>query len=78
MKKLVKFKLILDAGKATANPPVGPILGQYGVNINLFCREYNKLTQPYLGLKIPVSVTLKGAKTFHIKIHTPSVSYLLS
>lgn len=77
MKKLIKLKLNLDAGKATANPPVGPILGQYGININSFCKEYNNKTQQYLGLKIPVSIIFTDPKKITVNIHIPSLSFLI-
>ena len=78
MKKLIKIKLNLTAGKATANPPIGPILGQYGVNINSFCKEYNIKTQMYLGLKIPVSIIIfSDVKKITLKLHAPSLSFLI-
>lgn len=77
MKKLIKLKLNLDAGKATPNPPVGPILGQYGININSFCKEYNNKTQKYIGVKIPVSIIFSDIKKITLNLHTPSLSFLI-
>ena len=76
-KKLIKIKLNLEAGKANPNPPIGPILGQYGININLFCKEYNNKTQKYIGLKIPVIIIFYDTKKIILNLKTPSLSYLI-
>ena len=52
------IKLALQAGKATPAPPVGPALGQHGVNIALFCKEYNAKTADQGGLIIPVEISV--------------------
>lgn len=78
MKKLIKLKLNLEAGKATPNPPIGPILGQYGININSFCKEFNNKTQMYIGLKIPVSIIFYDDKKITLQLHTPSLAFLIS
>lgn len=78
MKKIINLKLNLEAGKATPNPPVGPMLGQYGLNINSFCKEYNNRTQPYIGLSIPVSIIFSDVKRPALKLHTPSLAFLIS
>jgi len=58
-KKVVAvIKLALDAGKANPAPPVGPALGQHGVNIMMFCKEYNARTQDQAGMIIPVEITV--------------------
>jgi large subunit ribosomal protein L11 len=58
-KKVVAIvKLALDAGKATPAPPVGPALGQRGVNIVMFCKEYNAKTADKIGYIIPVEITV--------------------
>ena len=72
------IKLNLEAGQATPTPPIGPILGQQGININKFCTDYNKLTKNYTGLMIPVRVDIFENKTFNIKLQIPSSSYLLN
>ena len=74
---MINIKLNLEAGKATPTPPVGPILSQYGININKFCVEYNKKTSDYIGLYIPVSIYLLDNKNFKLKLHYPSTSYLI-
>lgn len=58
MNKKIKsyIKLILPAGKATASPPVGPALGQHGLNIGLFCKDYNAKTADKIGYHIPVKI----------------------
>lgn len=77
MKKLIKLKLNLEAGKAIPSPSIGSLLGQYGININLFCKEYNHRTQIYLGLKIPVSIIFSEKKKIILYLHTPSLSFLI-
>ena len=69
-KKIKAFvKLALPAGKATPAPPVGPALGQHGVNIAGFCKEYNARTSDKMGLIIPVKITIYLMFLFfHIKI----------
>ena len=58
-KKVVAVvKLQLEAGKATPAPPVGPALGQHGVNIMQFCKDYNARTQSQAGMVIPVEITI--------------------
>jgi len=77
-KKLVSIiKLTLPAGKATPVPPVGPALGQYGVNIAEFCREYNSKTSEQLGLIIPVEITIYEDRSYSFILKTPPASTLL-
>ena len=57
-----KIKLALNAGKANPSPPVGPALGQHGVNIMGFCKEYNAQTQDKIGQIIPVEITVYETK----------------
>lgn len=78
MKKLIKVKLYLKAGKATPNPPIGPILGHYGIGIKSFCKEYNDKTQKYLGLMVPVTLIFSNPKKITLKLHTPPISFLIS
>jgi len=71
-----KVKLNLTAGKATPAPPVGPALGQYGVNIMEFCKAYNAVTSNQEGI-IPVEITIYEDRTFSFVTKTPPVSELL-
>jgi large subunit ribosomal protein L11 len=77
MKKIDGYiKLLVDAGKATPSPPVGPALGQRGVNIMEFCKAFNAETSKMEGL-LPVTVTVYADKSFSYIVKTPPVSYLL-
>lgn len=78
-KKIKAFvKLALPAGKATASPPVGPALGQHGVNISAFVKEYNSKTQDKIGLIIPVKVTIFDDRTYSFILKSPPTSVLLA
>ena len=71
-KKLVKtFTLQLKAGSATPAPPVGPALGQHGVNIMEFCKQFNARTQDKIGKVLPVLITVYSDKSFDFIIKTP-------
>ena len=59
-----KIKLQLDAGKANPAPPVGPALGQHGVNIAEFCKSFNAQTQDKMGFVIPVEITVYADRSF--------------
>ena len=77
MKKIDGYiKLLVDAGKATPSPPVGPALGQRGVNIMEFCKAFNAQTAKLEGL-LPVTVTVYADRSFSFEVRTPPVSYLL-
>lgn len=73
MPKKVKavVKLQITAGKATPAPPVGPALGQHGVNIMAFCKEYNERTASQAGLVIPAEITIFEDRSFTFIIKTP-------
>lgn len=71
------IKLQLPAGKATPSPPVGPALGQHGVNIMEFCKAYNAETADKAGQIIPVEITVYEDRSFTFKLKTPPVSFLL-
>jgi large subunit ribosomal protein L11 len=73
MAKKVKaiVKLQINAGKATPAPPVGPALGQHGVNIMAFCKEYNERTASQTGLVIPAEITIFEDRSFSFVIKTP-------
>jgi large subunit ribosomal protein L11 len=78
-KKIKAFvKLALSAGKATPAPPVGPALGQHGVNIAGFCKEYNAKTQDKLGLIIPVKITVYEDRSYSFVLKSPPASVLLA
>ena len=77
MKKLDGYvKLLVEAGKATPSPPVGPALGQRGVNIMEFCKAFNAQTQKAEGV-LPVVVTVYSDKSFSFEVKSPPVAYLL-
>jgi large subunit ribosomal protein L11 len=77
-KKAVGFiKLALPAGKANPAPPVGPALGQHGVNIMAFCKEYNAQTQTQVGMIIPVEITVYEDRSFTFILKTPPASVLI-
>jgi large subunit ribosomal protein L11 len=76
-KVTAKVKLALTAGKATPAPPVGPALGQHGVNIMMFCKEYNAKTADQAGMVIPVEITVFDDRSFSIVLKTPPASVLL-
>jgi large subunit ribosomal protein L11 len=70
-------KLQIQAGKATPAPPVGPALGQHGVNIMAFCKDYNDQTNKQAGSIIPVEITIYEDRSFTFVTKTPPASDLL-
>jgi large subunit ribosomal protein L11 len=72
------IKLALPAGKATPAPPVGPALGQHGVNIAAFCKEYNARTSDKVGLIIPVEISVFEGRSYTFVLKTPPASVLLA
>ena len=76
-KEIAQIKLQVPAGQANPTPPVGPALGQYGVNIMEFCKAFNAQTQEKQGLIIPVVVTVYADRTFSFITKTPPASILL-
>lgn len=78
MKKAVgKIKLQIQAGKANPAPPIGPALGQHGVNIMQFCKEYNAKTQDQAGTIVPVEITVYEDRSFDFVLKTPPAAELL-
>lgn len=78
MKKVVGYiKLQIPGGQANPAPPVGPALGQKGVNIMEFCKQFNARTQDKQGLVIPVVITVYSDKSFTFITKTPPASVLL-
>ena len=71
------IKLQLPAGKATPAPPVGPALGQHGVNIMGFCKEFNAKTANQAGLIIPVVITVYEDRSFSFILKTPPAAVLI-
>ncbi|RCJ28545.1 50S ribosomal protein L11 [Nostoc minutum NIES-26] len=77
-KKVVAvIKLALNAGKANPAPPVGPALGQHGVNIMMFCKEYNAKTADQVGMVIPVEISVFEDRSFTFVLKTPPASVLI-
>lgn len=76
-KIIANVKLQIKAGKATPSPPIGPALGQHGVNIMEFCKAYNAMTQNQEGTVIPVIITVYADRSFTFITKTPPASVLL-
>ena len=77
-KEVVKeINLQIEAGKATAAPPVGTALGPAGVNLQEFCTRYNEATRDKMGDVVPVVVTVYDDRSFDFKIKTPPAAFLL-
>lgn len=77
-KKVIgQIRLQLPAGQANPSPPVGPALGQHGVNIMAFCKEFNSKTQSQTGMIIPVVISVFHDRSFSFVLKTPPVSVLI-
>jgi len=76
-KEVAQIKLQVPAGQANPTPPVGPALGQHGVNIMEFCKAFNAQTQDQTGLVIPVVITVYADRSFSFITKTPPAAVLL-
>lgn len=76
-KEVVKIKLQIAGGKATPAPPVGPALGQHGVNIQDFCNKFNEATKAKAGDVVPVVITVYDDRSFSFIMKTPPASELI-
>lgn len=76
-KVMAQVKLQVEAGKATPSPPIGPALGQHGVNIMDFCKAFNARTSSEVGMIIPVVITVYQDRTFTFITKTPPAAVLL-
>lgn len=76
-KVVALIKLAINAGKATPAPPIGPALGQHGVNIMMFCKEYNAKTAEKAGLVVPVEISVYEDRSFTFVLKTPPASVLI-
>jgi len=77
-KKVIGFiKLHVKGGQANPAPPVGPALGQHGVNIMEFCKQFNAKTQQAQGVITPVEITVYGDRSFSFITKTPPASFLI-
>lgn len=79
MAKIIKAKLKLQmpAGQANPAPPVGPALGQHGINIQDFCKKFNDATKNMMGDIVPAEITIYEDRSFDFKLRTPPASALL-
>ncbi len=71
------LKLQIEAGKANPAPPIGPALGQHGVNIAQFCQQFNEATKTMMGDIVPAEITIFEDRTFEFKLKTSPASALL-
>ena len=76
-KEVAKIKLQIPAGAANPSPPVGPALGQHGLNIMAFCKEFNARTQDQKGMIIPVIITAYADRSFSFITKTPPAAVLI-
>src|SRR3989338_1037740 len=78
-KKKIKttLKLQIEAGKANPAPPIGPALGQHGVNIQDFCKQFNDATKEMVGDVVPAEITIYEDRPFKFKLKSPPASALL-
>ena len=74
---MTTVKLQIPAGQANPAPPIGPVLGQHGVNIMEFCKQFNAKTQKQAGEITPVIISIYKDRSFTFELKTPPVSYLI-
>jgi large subunit ribosomal protein L11 len=74
---VTQIKLQLNAGQANPSPPVGPVLGQHGLNIMEFCKQFNAATQKRMGEVVPVVINVYKDRSFDFVLKTPPVAFLL-
>jgi large subunit ribosomal protein L11 len=73
------FKFLVEGGKATAGPPIGPALGPLGVNVMMIVEEINKLTKEFKGMRVPVEIKIDtDTKDFKVEVGTPSTAALIA
>jgi large subunit ribosomal protein L11 len=72
-----KIKLQIEAGKATPGPPIGSILGPHGINLPMFCRDYNEQTKNQAGSIVPVEITIYQDRTFTFELGVSPMSDLI-
>ncbi|MEM0090188.1 MAG: 50S ribosomal protein L11 [Nitrososphaerota archaeon] len=73
-----QFKFIIEGGKATAGPPIGPALGPLGLNVPMVVEKINEVTAEFMGMRVPVEVTVNtDTKEFSVKVGTPTVAALI-
>jgi len=79
MAKKIKKLLVLQipAGKATPAPPIGPSLAPHGINLGDFVKQFNDLSRPLMGFKVPVEITIYEDRSFSLKLKQPPASELL-
>lgn len=71
------IKLNIPAGKGTPAPPVGPALGQAGINMMEFLKKFNEMTAPQMGFTMPVAITVYEDRSYTFKVHQPLISDLI-
>ncbi len=76
-KVLTQIKLQVEAGKANPAPPVGPALGQHGLNIMEFCKQFNEKTKNQVGIKLPVVITVYADRSFTFITKSPPAALLI-